>query len=78
MKGFAGGITEDIFQGLELERERKSNPRTDILRALKISDSNSVDKNCLCLEEVKILSEDTKGWHFSKQRHKHQKTQYDI
>lgn len=50
------GLLELIFQRFMLKGAKKSDPHTDILRAIKVSDSKPLDKDALMLEEVKVLS----------------------
>ena len=54
---FAQRLDQEVFQKFILqEQQRRYDPHTDILRALKISDSTSVDRDSLSIEEIKIFS----------------------
>lgn len=50
------GLLELIFQRFLLEGAKEFDPHTDILRALKISDTKPLDKDALEIENVKVLS----------------------
>lgn len=54
---FAQKLDQDIFQRFTLrEHQKKYDPHTDILRSIKVSDSNPINKDSLNIEEIKIFS----------------------